>query len=697
MWSMFVASVLAGVAFLYIPGFLLLRACRFPRLTAFVCAPVLSIVAYMLLCLLYSKLGVFSSWATLAAPLLLLGVSLLVVGSFFGQKVEVACGTRFSPDNAPRVNDSCGRGWKSDWVLLGLYMLMGIAVSSVCFAIFLDGPESFSQEYDNVHHLGVTLGFVQSGNWSPFAATLYATAADSAINPLPTVGYYPTAWNCLCALVVSMSGVSTSLAANAINFTFIAVVFPSGMYFLMQVLFSEKPDIVAWGALCTLAFSAFPWMLLLFGPLYPNMIAFCLLPIILFAFMSIFSRGVGISGRISVILLFLLGLLCCVFSQPNSVFTAAVFLAPFCARQAYRAAYVFPVPVEHRGLVQVVCCAGACVGMAAVWYVLYKAPFLQGVVSHSWPAVSSKPEAVLDALTLGFRATGAQIVLAVLVVVGSLYTLRKREYLWLSVSYMIMVMLYVVDASSDGPLQHLLAGFWYTDSYRVAASAALFAIPLASMGLWAVVQALRCFAARVLPKASSRKVGVVGGCIVAVVFAATNFYPCTILPAGGTGLSAFEWTMSYMHQQNDANASRVYSVDERAFVQEAQGILDKDALLLNVPDDGTAFAYAADGMRVYYRYLRTYGEDDETSESKLIRSHLSEISTNQDVRDVVAKIGAEYLIVLDQGKSEQESPRLFTYENGKNWKGIDSVNDDTPGFEIVLRRGDMRLYKITAT
>lgn len=696
MWSMFCVSVLAGIVFLYVPGFLLLQACRFPRLTSLVCAPLPSIAAYMLLCLLYSKVGVFGSWVTLFVPLLILGAVAFAARAVFGRGAELACGARFSPDGAPRAPEGRDRWWSSDWAVLGLYVLAGLVVSAACFASFLDGPESFAQEYDNVHHLGVTVGFVQSGDWSPFAATLYASAADSAINPLPGVGYYPTAWNCVCALIVSALGVSAPLAANAVNFAFIAVVFPSAVFLLMRVVFPKNPGVVAWGSLCTLAFSAFPWMLLLFGPLYPNMIAFCLVPLVSFAFASVFSRGVGVAGRVAAASLFLLGLLCFAFAQPNAVFTTAVFLMPFCARQAYRAASRIPVPVRPRPFVQVACCVGACVAMAVVWYALYKAPFLQSVVSHSWPAVSSKPEAVADALALGFRAAGAQVVLGVLVIAGALYTLRKREYLWISVSYAIMALLYIVGASSDGPLQHLLTGFWYTDSYRVAASAALFAIPLASMSLWAIGQGLRRLAARALPKASPRKSGIGAAFAVATAFVLANYYPGIALPVDGVKTTAFEWAMSYMHRQNDADELHVYGADERAFVQEALEALPEGALLVNVPDDGTAFAYAVDGARVYYRYLRTYGGSDETAESKLIRNKLSEISVNQDVREAVRKIGAEYLIVLDQGKSERESPRLFTYENGNNWKGIDSVDDDTPGFEIVLSRDDMRLYRITA-
>ena len=100
-----------------------------------------------------------------------------------------------------------------------------------------------------------------------------------------------------------------------------------------------------------------------------------------------------------------------------------------------------------------------------------------------------------------------------------------------------------------------------------------------------------------------------------------------------------------------------------------------------------------DGLNVYYRYLRTYGGDDETGESKLIRTRLDELASNDEVREAVRNVGGSYVLQLDQGKGEA-SPRLFTYENGKNWQGLESIDDDTPGFEVVLARDDMRLYKI---
>ena len=132
-----------------------------------------------------------------------------------------------------------------------------------------------------------------------------------------------------------------------------------------------------------------------------------------------------------------------------------------------------------------------------------------------------------------------------------------------------------------------------------------------------------------------------------------------------------------------------------SFVQEVRSLIPERSLIINEPDDGSVFAYGTQDLNTYYRYLRVYGEENETRQSKLIRTRLYRIASDEQVRAAVESIGAEYVLVLDQGESNEDRPRLFTYENGKNWLGIELIRDDTPGLEKVLGRGDMRLYRIT--
>lgn len=691
MWGMLALSVVVGALFLYIPGALLLRAARISRIASIVCAPIVSIPFYMVMCILYAKMGVYASWISLFAPLALLSVLALLVGSIARRAEIVRIGPRFGDGGAP---SSWGRLRSSEWSFAALYFGVGLVLSCIFFAVFLSSPDSFMQEYDNVHHLDITRAFVDSGNWSPFSVDPYRTAADMLINPLRDSGYYPTAWSCMTALVVSALGVAVPIAANAVNFIFIAMVFPLSMFLLMSNAFPEKPGVIAAGSLCVLPFSAFPWMFLLFGPLYPNAAAFSFLPLLIGCFLGVFAAGISKKSRIAAGVLFCVGVACCAFTQPNAVFTAGVFLAPFCVFQATRVPDAIRVRPENRRFARIGFAFLACLLIGALWVMLNKAPFVQSAVSHSWPAVASKPEALFDAVSLGFRAFGTQIVLAVLVVAGAAQSLVERKYLWMTCSYAISILMYVVAASSDGPLQHLVAGFWYTDSYRMAAMASIFAIPLASLGLWVVVGGFLGFAKRIFHHQGNRAFTIAGSGIILSLFVLTVYCPGLIAPFRELGISALGSTVTGLRTASDEALPTVYSAEERAFVQEVKRAVPSDALVLNVPDDGSAFAYGVDELRVYYRYLRTYGEASETSESVLIRNGLDRIATDANVRDAVRSIGATYLLELDKKDVIVDRRYLFTYEDGKNWRGVESVQDDTPGFEIVLSKDDMRLYRI---
>ena len=73
---------------------------------------------------------------------------------------------------------------------------------------------------------------------------------------------------------------------------------------------------------------------------------------------------------------------------------------------------------------------------------------------------------------------------------------------------------------------------------------------------------------------------------------------------------------------------------------------------------------------------------------------MNNIATDKAVQEAVDTIGAKYVIKLDQGDQGVRKNRyLFTYDETL-WEGIDSIDDTTPGLELMLSEDDMRLYKI---
>ena len=689
MWSLFFFDAAVVAVSLFLPGYLALRGLGVTRCLSFSFSPLLTVGAYVLLGLAYAQFGVWSSWQTQFVVLLIIGLAVFV---FLRAKKR-----RVSTDAALGLSDFglLGNRVSFDAICLALYLIFGIILASILFMWHLGSPDCYVQEYDNISHLGSIRGFIDSGIWSPFSSSLYATSADANINPLPSSGFYPTAWYSVAALAVTSVGVSIPCAENVANYVFIALVLPAGAFGLMRVLFDNMRSVVPFGAFFTLVFAGFPWMLLFFGPLYPNLSAFCMVPAAAAIFLLIFQKRCSAKWRVGFVGIFLMALISLAFSQPNSVFTLAVLLAPFCIWRASRLGVLFRSNAVSPLVLQVAFGCFAFVTIMGIWMALYNAPFMSAVVQHRWPPYTTDwLEALQDVAAGGLVADGSQVILSLLVFIGIAGTLKYRRYLWLSFSYGIACVIFVVNGCSDDPIKHVFSGFWYTDPWRCGAMVSLFGIFLGAFGLWLVWRAL-CLIVEYAGKGylALRMSAAIAVCLVCLeVFGST--FPGISAPYSQTGAIAFRSVLSDLRTR--ATVAEVYDDAEGSFVKQVLNVVPNDALIINVPDDGSAFAFDVDGLRTYYRYTREYDVSYETNDSRNIRNNLCNVASDENVQDAVRDIGAQYVLQLDQGEPDIESPHLFTYENGEKWRGIDGIRDDTPGFEVILSEGDMRLYKITA-
>lgn len=686
MWGLFFLTSAIVAISLFGPGYLVLRGFGVSRCLAFSLAPLLGVAAYVVVGLAYEKLSVWSCWATQAGLLFALAaITFAILRLRLKRKRSVS----FSLSDHGAV---LGNRLSFDSACLLGYIAFACVFAGGLFVWYLGSPDSYAQQFDNISHLGTVQSFVNSGVWSPFASSLYSSASDAAINPLPGGGFYPTAWYSIAALAVTSMGVTTAFAENVANFVFVALVLPAGSFAFMRVLFDDRKAVVPFGAFCTLLFAGFPWMIIFFGPLYPNMSAFCLVPAAAATFLLMFHAGSSCKQRMGLAVVFVFALMSLALAQPNAVFTLAVLLAPFCIWQASR----IPLSMKCKGkscvAMRILFGAIALAIIYAIWMACYNAPFLASVVQHTWLPYADRLEAFEDALVVGFMAEGSQIVLAGLIVIGAAWTLWNRKYLWLSFSYVFACLIFVVNGYSDGPLKHIFGGFWYTDPWRCGAMASLVGIFVVAVGLYA------CWRGAIMLVGKARKATVplsastaIAACLALLAVLGSTF-PGIPAPGSQTGAIAFRSVLSGLH--TGASVASVYDDAEQTFVQEVKRTVPSDALVINVPDDGSAFAFAADGLRTYYRVTRDYDVPEETFSSKIIRNDLCNITRNAQVQDAVSTIGARYILQLDQGQPAVESPHLFTYGDGEKWRGIDDIRDDTPGFTVILAEGDMRLYEI---
>ena len=740
MEGVFAAAVVVVAAVLYLPGALVFRALRFDLVDALALAPVLAITVCALAGIAYSAAGIGCTWATVSIPLagaalagaVALGVR-RVRGAHAGAPVPSAGGTVRggrrgmrrceAGESEPGAPGRLPLASRFDALCLVLYLGCGIALASVFFLGTLGGASSYVQEYDNLHHLGSIRAFLESGSWNSLADTLYPLPAEAAVDPLPTRSFYPGGWTCLAAFAANATGASVAVAENAVNFALVALVFPvSALAFLRTALPGERPAL-ALGALCPLAFTAFPWGFLIFGPLYPNLLAFAVLPAVAGCLVRLLDLDAVAGRRAREGAGLALGFVALALTQPNAVFSLGVLLVPYLVMRASQMPRLLARGRAVRQWTGLAAGAAAVLVIAAVWFACFSLPFLASVVWYDWPAFLGASEALENIVSLAFRIDVPQWWLAAFTAAGIGYTLWRRRYRWLSVSFVLVCAIYFVDVTQNGFVKHLVAGFWYTDSTRIAALAAIAALPLAALGLQAVYRVLvrvlavaraavaklrgreggaahsvgrRSSAASLLRGAAiPRPARALVGAAVALAFAVPVLWPFGPQNPYAPERSAMGAAAGSLLEMNDLEGARVYGAEEQRFVREVRGMLPPGAMVINFPDDGSAFAYAEDGLNAYYRYTWGYGGASETPESVAIRTGLSRIASDDKVREAVRRVGARYVLLLDHKAAPEDERWLFSYhQRGDTWRGIEAIDDDTPGFSVVAARDDMRLYRI---
>lgn len=691
-WGGLTLGILAGAVFLFLPGGLIACALTRDRALGVAAAPAVSIALYCAISTIFNAANVPLSWMAAFFPALIVGgVACAVILLVRRRQPQRSHGRHAASDEGvagSAMHDA--RWWLSDDRLqLAAYIVLGLFFTWFMFLRNLPEPTTFTTGIDNLTHLGYIQSFLDTGMWSFFGVNIYEGESFMPPSGQTGHGFYPSAWHFIAAMIGNAVGIEATEAANACCALFTALVLPTGMLALMRKLFPENPLAVCFGALVCIGFPNMPWKLLSAGPVYPNMASLCIAPSVMALFISFTSIGLRRGSRVIVFVLFCISVLSTVLVQTNAIFTMMVFLMPYCVHQ------IAHWPLLERGahgrVKQIVCCVVFLIVFAGVWFFLYQAPALAGVVNFNWPAYQSIPRAIFNYLTLSYWQTLKQGLMALMVIIGFIWAVRKSQTRWIAVSYAIMGVLYVMSSATEGPLKHLLTGFWYTDPMRIAANASLFAMPLAALGLSTACSLIWKLVSRTSRAQRTHNGAVVVNCVVAVVFLAGLLIPNRIYIGKPANPAPLEWVSMGIGVDYGLGANVAYDATEIAFVDEVKELIGEEPLVINDPADGSVFAYGVNDLNAYYRY---YSDISGTEDADAIRLNLKDIATDERVRSVVDEIGAEYVLQLDQPTGDEELSTLSPFTKRESWEGVDAITDETPGFELVLSDRDMRLYRI---
>lgn len=720
----FYALSLCALALLIVPAYPFLRALALSRAAAFTYAPCVSLALFSLIGILFEALKLsFAPWLFFVFASVPLYIGTLIARLVLQKRLMTAKDSQIgvSSQNTSALEEA-SKGLPRIGVLL-LYIACSSVVGSILYVSQIDGGYAIAQGWDMFWHVDIIRFFMDTGSISSLTTSPFLPNEQA---PYVHSGLYPALWHAYAAALASLLNCGVDYALNACNFVLMCVVFPSGMYLLVNTLLPYNRVAQICGAFVCPAFGAFPWKLLTYGPLLPQLAANCLVPALLalaIMLLKVFQLRLsgsstrdllrGMCGHVPVFAIAcvgLSGLVSLALVQTSGIFTIMLFAAPLCvvllASWALRhvesfmgKGYLSRLKPRPKRALFVVMSFLVC---AFIWVGLHYVPGIYYVVFGPWPWAPylGVEEAFGRLVRLSFDEYYAQYALSFFVCLGFGLCLKEKSLRWYAATFVLVVLQYLLVTCASGLPRLLSSGFWYTDPARIAAHCALASIPLAAFGLAFAFNSLASLFARFQTSSLLQKYAPHGlvACAVALIY----------LPSFSLGSVQIHNYLGVAQEQIGhvySEEVKFYTKEDRDFLNRHRWLFDDGSLVINIPQDGSAFAFGLDNIPVQYRSINDIGKE-ETDNSRIMRTRLNKLAEDPRVREAVKNNHVRYVLRLDNfpldEKGEYRDPEGKASTTTLRWdpflyKGILAIDDETPGFTVRVSEGHRTIYEIDSS
>ena len=464
------------------------------------------------------------------------------------------------------------------------------------------------------------------------------------------------------------------------------------------------------GAFCCVCFLAYPWELFSRSVLlYAYVIGLALLPGFIALLTDCFDIKKGtitsfyIKPRSSTpaqtfvrnLIVLCTALATIALSHPSAFFSAILFLI------CYISLFIIASTKKQAVLLRVSAVILWLFVCIVTWYCLYNAPIMHDVVTCFYNAKGGILSGIARLALIWAPHVGAQYILGAIVCIGILGCALDKERRWLLAPYALTASFCLVCLTvPPGTIRFFVTGFWYNHATRLMATLAIICIPIAAQGFGLLSALIEHIAVNksqghssnrlVLPIADKltksplcmRKIGLV------VILSLAAAIICLPLPLPqSTTLTSYA---AEMHNYNNPNYKTSFlRQDEREFLASVSSVIESEELVLNAPHDGSAFAYPLYGINTMARSFHPY----QDKKSILLARHINEIAYDEEIARTAKKLGVAYVLQLDAPGSQKPTVYQEDYDPS-DWEGIFAITEETPGFDLVLSKEDMRLYRI---
>jgi len=701
-WAVALAPALVAAMLLVVPGLIVNLAVGARGFDALGLAPLASLGVLATATLMVPVVVGRWSLAPVAVSLVLL-TAVAVLG-----RIVIAWRTSGEPPPGP---GSAARWWvprrRTLWWLSSVALAAALVAAN--FVLGVRDPGRPSQTIDAGFHYNAVLAVIASG----FPDGGHVGAASGAA----ATAWYPPLWHDVTALVTSLTGVNVVIGANAVGWAIGGVIWPLSMVWLCSRVLPHARLLTSLAlGLCCGGIALFPYIMLSFGVLWPNVLSLAALPAaVALMFMvlhlmprspqatdDINSSGVAADGATldeieaaqvrrglavgpglswwSVLFVGFLGCVGMFFAHPGALFALGIWAVIGAIMLSVR----LVVWSRAQGLRQLRCSLQwLLLGWSVVlglWAAMNLVPGLNGVRDFNWPELMTMNQAMGQALTLSTVITKAHWVLGAATLWGFYRLLNVPRLRWLLVSHVFLIFLYMLAAGSPSWLARELTGFWFNDAQRVAALIPMTAVPLAALGITSGADVLARSVSRISSDVLGRQLSsrrALGIAALVILLAAAVVYPHQI----GQGAAVLQ-----DRYRNQNFSHRMVTADEQVLYEQLAGQIPASETVLGSPFTGAQFSVIWSGHPVVIPHTSS----NPTPDVRLVSRQFKSFTTDPLVCAALKRlrVGA---VVDDIDRYQATDERQSSYSglvNLQNTPGLTPLG--TSASAVVYRVGDCK-------
>lgn len=573
----------------------------------------------------------------------------------------------------------------------GLGLLVGaaslaftLAAVVVVLAHVATTPDRFPQHPDTIFHLGDALWMVQHRDVSLLHAYGFLQAGRTSL--------YPAAFHALTATTSMLTGVDVVASTQAAVLVMGGLVWPAGVVVLARALLGNRIEVVASAAVASVLFTAFPYTIMGFGVLWPNLFGQALLPGVVAAALAALARLVPhqapVAPTVPAAMVTLAALPGLTTAHPNALVTFLVLGFLVVVAVLLRAAWENRSRPARAGG-QVAAATMLTAGVAGVW-VAMKSPSMYA--TGALGPEKSTGAAIYDTVFFGPRHAPQLYLLTLVVVIGGLWLWwRHRGAGWVPVAGGGFAALYLLNVTVDDRPLRYLTWPWYNNAIRLAVAGSLPSVLCATAGFVALGALLARLAGgrrrhlgdwvvdrqSTLPRRSALD-------LRPTLRLATTLLVLAVFVVGTRGYVAAHRTFLDPYYHPDAAHSWASDMELQS-LRVLSSHIPAGAVTAANPWNGGTYLYVVSGKPLLVPTEKALFAGDRS----LLAAKLDQAGTSPEVCTAARRQQVEYAIVGGQPFAWAGAKRVALY------RGIDRVAKSA-AFTEVARSTPYTLYRLTS-